>query len=196
MISCLLLSAGLSSRFGTPKALAKFGQETVIEYLQKKILSTAVSEIVIVLGADAHAIKPYLLKHEQIKVVYNKDYNLGQTSSFQTGLRDISPDAAGFMLWPVDYPLIKTETVDLLSRYFVKNIPEILIPVFNNKRGHPPVFHNRLKNEFLKLDHSVGVNTVAHTRAKNVVELAVDDEFILKSFNTREEFDALKKHRL
>ena len=193
MISGILLSAGLSSRFGSPKALAKLNEGTVIEHLQKRILSAGVFEIVIVLGANAQEIKPYLLKHEQIKIVYNKDYNLGQTSSFKAGLKEISPGAAGFMLWPVDYPLIKTETADQLRSYFLKNKPEILIPAFNGQRGHPPVFHARLKDEFLKLADSVGINTVAHARSNNVVELPVDDEFILRSFNTREEFDALKK---
>ena len=89
MISCILLTAGLSNRFRSPKALARLGQDTVIEHLQKTLINTQISDIVIVLGAEAETIKPFLLNHKKIRFVYNKNFNFGQTSSFKTGLTGI-----------------------------------------------------------------------------------------------------------
>ncbi|VAX34845.1 hypothetical protein MNBD_UNCLBAC01-1087, partial [hydrothermal vent metagenome] len=85
MLSCILLSAGASARFGSPKALAKqpSNNRPIIEKIQKTLLKTKIDEIIIVLGAHAESIKPFLLKHKNIKVVYNKDHNFGQTSSFK-----------------------------------------------------------------------------------------------------------------
>src|SRR3990167_701833 len=108
MISCIVLSAGQNSRFGSPKALAKFKGRTVIEHLQIVLIASDLDEIIIVLGAFVNDIKPYLLKHKKIKVVYNKDYNLGQTSSFQTGLKVMDQQSQGVMLLPVDFPLVQT----------------------------------------------------------------------------------------
>ncbi len=51
MVTCILLSAGSSQRFGSPKALAELYDETVLEHLQKMLLATQVGEIIIVLGA-------------------------------------------------------------------------------------------------------------------------------------------------
>ena len=59
MISCILLAAGFSSRFGSPKALAELPGERVIERLQNELLKTQVEEIVAKkiaeLGATAKA---------------------------------------------------------------------------------------------------------------------------------------------
>ena len=193
MISCVLLSAGESSRFGSPKALAKLNHGNVIENIQEKLLQVGVDEIVIVLGAWSQEIKTSLLKHTQIKVVYNKDYNLGQSSSFKVGLQQISPAAEGILLWPVDYPFILQATIQTLVDSFKKDVPLILIPTYQNKKGHPPIFHKRLKNEFLNLDHTKGINTIGQKYEDQVKLFPVNDSAVIKSFNTQEEFNELKQ---
>ena len=192
MISCLLLSAGFSSRFGSPKALARLNGKKLIEHLQELLLATQLHEIIIVLGHGAEQIKPFLFKHKKIKVVYNKDYKFGQTSSFKCGLKEVAAPATGILLFPVDYPLIKKETIDMLISCFKEKSPMALIPSCQDKKGHPPVFAIRLKNEFLALKNSMGINTVIHHHIDDVTLLPVDDAGVLKSFNTKEEFEQLK----
>ena len=192
MVSCLLLSAGFSSRFGSPKALARLGDRTLIEHLQELLLSAQLHEIIIVLGHGAEQIKPFLFKHTKIKVVYNKDYKFGQTSSFKCGLKEVTAAATGILLFPVDYPLIKKETLDILISYFEENKPSILIPSCQDKKGHPPILAAGLKNELLALKDSMGVNAVIHDHADEVTVLPVDDPGVIKSFNTKEEFEKLK----
>ncbi|MFA5060315.1 MAG: nucleotidyltransferase family protein [Candidatus Omnitrophota bacterium] len=192
MISCVLLSAGFSARFGSPKALATFSHETVIGRLQRLLIDSAVDEAIIVLGHDADQIKPHLLEHGKIKVVYNKDYKLGQTSSFKTGLRTTSPHAQGIMLFPVDLPVVKIETVNFLIDQFHKEKPAILIPTYNGKKGHPPIFHSRLKADFLTLDDSAGLNTLQHQFTSETFLTAVHDPGILLSFNTPEELQKIE----
>ena len=192
MISCILLSAGLSSRFGSPKALAKINQKTIVEHIQTTLIEASVGEIVVVLGAQADQIKPFILKHKRIKFVYNKDYNFGQTSSFKIGLENISKKSLGVMLLPVDYPLVKVETIQRLSDFFLNEMPTILLPVFNNKKGHPPIFHSKLTKEFLALDNSLGINTIIHEHPETIL-LPVQDSGVTKTFNTPEEFEKVKE---
>lgn len=193
MITCLLLSAGLSQRFGSPKALAKLNGETVIGHLQKTLLKTQIDEIIVVLGAYADDIKPHLLKHKKLKFVYNKDYNLGQTSSFKTGLANISAQSKGFMLLPVDHPFIKQDTFNILIRYFLENAPRIIIPTYNERKGHPPLFSADLKDEFLALDNETGLNVIAHAHQTETRLFAVEDAGVVESFNTQEEFERLRQ---
>jgi CTP:molybdopterin cytidylyltransferase MocA len=192
ILSCILLSAGLSSRFGVPKALARINHETVIEYLQKLLLATDLTEIIVVLGHRAHLIKPLLFNHKRIRVVHNKDYKLGQTSSFQAGLREISSGAEGIMLFPIDYPMIRKGTLEELIAYFWGKTPTILVPAWQGRRGHPPIFHARIKEELLSLGHFVGVNTIIRRHQTDTVLLPMDDRGVIQSFNTQEEFDQLK----
>ncbi len=192
MISCILLSAGYSSRFGSPKALAQIGDEHAIVKLQNMLIASEVSEVIIVLGAHKSQIKPHLLKHKKVRAVYNKNYNFGQTSSFQCGLDDGDQDSTGYMLLPVDYPFVTRETVDtLISAFLMDQDNKILIPVFDRKKGHPPLFSADLKEEFLNLSQDCGINTVAHRHKDQTRFLDLDDSGIVQTFNTQEELKRL-----
>jgi len=76
---------------------------------------------------------------------------------------------------------------------FLDKYPSLLVPAFNGKKGHPPLFHAKLKSEFLNLDNDAGVNTIAHQHQEDTVVLPVADPGVIKSFNTVEEFAQLKR---
>ena len=195
MISAILLSAGLSERFGSPKALAKINETTrVIETVQRTLLASPINEIIVVLGAFAADIKPFLLKEKRIKSVLNKNYREGQISSFQVGLKRVSSSAQGVLLWPVDYPAVKLNTIEILCDQFLNNDSlKIIIPSFKDHKVHPPIFPIHLKEEFLELDHSQGLNIVAQRHQNITTIYPVDDPGVIKTFNTPEEFEQLKK---
>ncbi len=193
MVSCIILAAGLSSRFGSPKALVEINGEPLIVRLQKEVISSQVTDLIIVTGAHQGAITPFILKHKNIKVVYNKDYKLGQTCSFKIGLRAVSPAAQGIMLLPVDYPLITADLLKDLISSFVSAKPYILIPTYNGKKGHPPLFHYHAKEEILKLPNDVGLNTFEHANITRVLFFPAKDEKCVVSFNTPSEWEDIKK---
>ena len=192
MISCIVLSAGLSSRFGSPKALALINGQTIIEQVQAMLACSNVDEMIIVLGAEFERIKPYILKHKKVKVVYNKDYNLGQTSSFKVGLQSIDKKAKGVMLLPIDFPVIKTETINFLIDEFCSQDPKILIPQYQSRKGHPPIFDVNLKEDFLRLRNDQGLNAVQHQHEKDIVLVETIDSGVTKTFNTKQELDEIK----
>jgi len=191
MNTCILLSAGLSERFGSPKALARIGDITAIELVQKTLLKSCCENIIIVLGASSTLIQPYIFIHSRINVVYNKDYNFGQTSSVQAGWRQADLASEGILLLPVDCPLVQSTTIDKIILSFKNNSQNILIPTYKNKKGHPPIFHQRLKSKILNLPLSHGLNSLFDQYPPQTIE--IEDPGIIKSFNTMEEFEAIKK---
>lgn len=191
MVSCILLAAGSSSRFGSPKPLARIDEQPLIEFTLKKLLKTKVSEIIVVLGAEAKNIKAYVLKEPQIKSVINNNYQLGQTSSFKAGLTALSPQTQGIMLLPIDMPCIKPQTIDLLIDNFLKNPDIILIPAYQNKNGHPTLFPIKLLEEFKDLKNEEPLSSVQHKHASAAIKFPVDDEGAVLSFNTPEELRSL-----
>ena len=190
MITCILLSAGLSERFGSPKALATINGISVIQHVQNTLLQSSCNDIIVVLGAHLKEIEPSIFIHSRIRVVYNKDYFFGQTSSMQTGWRETNSTSRGIMFLPVDCPLIQTDTVNAVIQNFIKNDQDILIPTYQNKKGHPPIFNQRLKSEVLTLPLDKGMNSLFTTYPPKTIE--IDDPGIVKSFNTPEEFEAIQ----
>jgi molybdenum cofactor cytidylyltransferase len=192
MISAVILSAGLSARFGSPKALADFQGEKVITRLQRLLIAAEVSEVIVVLGASADEIRPFILDVPQIRMVVNQQYQLGQTSSFQAALRALKSSTAGILLLPVDYPMIKGETIaGLLARF--RQVPhKILVPAYEGRKGHPPIYPSLLAEEFLSLPPSMGINTVNH-RHQDATELfPCDDPGVIRSFNTKAELTRMQ----
>ncbi len=189
MISCVLLTAGESQRFGSPKALAQIQQKKAIELIQERLVESRVSEIIIVTGAHEELIKPHVFNHSRVSVVHNKDYKFGQTSSFQKGISIVKADSEGFMLLPVDCPFILTKTIDELIETFVQNKPPILIPIFKGRRGHPPIFNSVLKETILALDVHQGMNDFM--RGQHIQNFETTDPGVIQTFNTEEELNKI-----
>jgi molybdenum cofactor cytidylyltransferase len=188
MFGALLLAAGESSRFGSPKALALVQDQPCIQRLTQQLAQSLVEKIIVVLGASAHDIEPYILKHNKIDVVYNKDYKMGQTSSVQVGLRALGENAEGFLLLPVDYPWVLSRTVDVLIQTFREEVPAILIPTYQGRRGHPAIFHSRLRKDILSLNPDEGLNVFARRYPQETALREVVDQGVVATFNTEEEF--------
>ena len=191
MITCILLSAGLSERFGSPKALARIAGNSAIWQLQNTLLQSRCDEIIVVLGAHADQIQPSIFIHSRIRVVYNKHYFFGQTSSVQAGWREANNSSMGVMFLPVDCPLIKSSSIDLIIDHFERHDPDILVPSFQNKKGHPPIFHQRLKSKILNLPMDAGLNSLFALYPPQIID--INDPGIIKSFNTPQEFKEIQK---
>ncbi len=190
MVTCILLSAGLSERFGSPKALAYIGGNTVIQHVQNTLLESSCDEIIVVLGAHARQIQPSIFIHSRIRVVYNKNYNLGQTSSVKAGWREADNSSTGVIFLPVDCPLVQASSICMIIDYFKEHDPDILIPSYRNKKGHPPIFHQRLKSKILNLPMDLGINSLFAEHPPQTIE--IDDRGIIESFNTPEELKKIQ----
>lgn len=192
MVSCIVLSAGESRRFGSPKALAQVRQQPIIDTLCKRLKQSQIAETIIVLGAHKVLIEPYLLKHTGIRVVYNNCYKFGQTSSFQTGLQSVSTHSTGCMLLPVDCPFMTVDTLNQIVNDFLKSPQKILLPSYKCRKGHPPVFPAFLYNEILMLDHNTGLNVFIHEHQTRSRVVEYEDPGIVQTFNTPEELAQYK----
>ncbi len=190
MVTCILLSAGLSERFGSPKALASMGGNTVIQHVQNTLLESSCDEIIVVLGAHARQIQPSIFIHSRIRVVYNKNYNLGQTSSVKAGWREADNSSTGVMFLPVDCPLVQPSSICMIIDYFKEHDPDILVPSYRNKNGHPPIFHQRLKSKVLNLPMDLGLNSLFADHPPQTIE--INDSGIIKNFNTPQEFEEIR----
>lgn len=191
MISCILLCAGLSERFPSIKALAKINGEYIIERFQRNLLATNIGELIIVLGAHRDKIEPFIVKMPQIKVIFNENYSLGQTTSFQKGLLTISEESQGALLLPIDSPFVKGESIYALIEEFFKKQPTILIPTFNSKKGHPPIFNKKIFSEIQSLPPDQGINSIIHKHGHDERTLELNDPGIIDTFNTPQEFQTL-----
>jgi len=90
----------------------------------------------------------------------------------------------------VDCPLVLASSINAVIDRFKKDSPDILIPTYQNKKGHPPIFHQRLKSEILNLPMDSGLNSLFAKHPPQTIE--INDRGITSSFNTPEEFKRIQ----
>ncbi|MBI2839492.1 MAG: nucleotidyltransferase family protein [Acidobacteria bacterium] len=180
----IILAAGESRRMGTPKALLDFGGRTCLDLVIESCMLSGAGAPIVVLGHEAATIRRTI--PADVGVVINLDYERGQTSSLKAGLTAIPSDSDGILLFPVDCPLVRPETIRLLA---LTSRP-IAVPVYGGRRGHPARFSSATLHELRALHDSQPAHVIVHRDPLRVEEVMVDDPGVVTRLNTPEQYVA------
>jgi CTP:molybdopterin cytidylyltransferase MocA len=107
----IILAAGESRRMGFPKALLRYREENFLDTLIG-LFALRCQPVIVVLGAHSDRIREHTLRPATF--VVNADYQRGQTSSMQCGLRAVPTGADGVLFTLVDHPAVAPATLDAL----------------------------------------------------------------------------------
>jgi CTP:molybdopterin cytidylyltransferase MocA len=182
----LILAAGESSRMGSPKALLEFRGETFLDRLIR-CLSTHCAPVIVVLGYEPEVIRAGVRAPDNAVFVLNPDYQRGQFSSMQCGLRAVPEDAEGVVFTPVDHPNIEPATVARL----IDTAAAVAIPQYIGHHGHPVLFSRRLIPEFLALPPDEQAPTVIRRHGSEIRYIDVPDPGILDDVDDPEAYRRL-----
>lgn len=188
--SAIILSAGLSSRMNGFKPLLKFGGVTAVELIVRSFISVGVEDILVIVGHRGEEIIS-LLKNELVRCILNEKYKEGMSSSVVRAVSVIDKDSKGFFLIPVDIPLIKIRTLELLKEEFAKGAKGIIYPKFNGKKGHPPLISTKYKDEIIKNISNGGLREVLRVYEEDSSTIEVIDNGILMDMDTSVDYDNL-----
>jgi CTP:molybdopterin cytidylyltransferase MocA len=191
MLAAVILSGGASRRMGTPKALLPYRGGTFLEHLLKVTDHPRIGWRRVVLGADAQAIAAGV-KLPADEIIVNKNWEAGQLSSIQSGLRSLPAGTDGMLLCLIDHPLISRELVgELLERFYLSG-KAIVLPLYKGRRGHPVIFASRLYEELLSAPLETGARAVVWAHSEEVCEMETSEEGCISNLNNP---DALAKAR-
>lgn len=179
----LILAAGESKRIGSPKALLKIDSETFVERIAYIIGAVGIQDIVVVAGAHYNEIASSL---KNIKVIFNAQYEFGQFSSLQTGLRAIPKETEFVIVWPVDLPLVRKETVATLLQT-VRN--PITVPVYHGKKGHPVIYSAETIKKILSMEPTHTGKDLFEYFKDRITLIDVEDPAVLIDIDTAEDYE-------
>lgn len=147
----LCLAAGASTRMGSPKALLLFDGVPAVRRITETLLAGGCDRVVVVLGADADLIRPAVPVRPEVRIVVNEAWEQGRTGSLRAGLL-ASRDAPGWILHPVDHPLVVAGDVRALTRAWRPGEVPLVRPVHGGRGGHPILLDGSLLDGILALD--------------------------------------------
>jgi CTP:molybdopterin cytidylyltransferase MocA len=116
----LILAAGASSRMGRPKDLLQFEGVTALDLALRNCRDAGCGAPIVVTRTERAAeIRALLARdHAAADVVVNPSPELGQTSSLRIALQALAAKTRAFLVFPVDFPLVRASDVEELCRIF------------------------------------------------------------------------------
>lgn len=175
-VAGIILAAGESRRMGFPKALLRYRAETFLDTLIG-LFAARCQSVIVVLGAHADRIREGTLRPATF--VINPDYQRGQTTSMQCGLRAVPAAAESVLFTLVDHPAVAPATLDALLAAPPTSDTLVRVPRHQGRRGHPIWFSRELIAEFLELPENGAAREIVRTHASHTEFLDVDDAGIL-----------------
>lgn len=194
VISCLVLAAGESTRFPGNKLLYEIKPNiTLLEFLLQSIIGSKVNQIIVVLGFEAEIIKKKIdiLSNDKVHTILNPEYKAGgMSSSIRQGMQLIS-DVEAILITPGDIPLIPSNVFNSVIDHFNTNHPDIIIPTYNNFKGHPILISSKLFSEVRNItEANSGLKEITKTYWKNIEFLPTKNKGILRDVDN---FDDILK---
>jgi len=185
MLAAVILSGGSSSRMGSPKALLPYQGRPFLEHLLEVTVHPQIGERRVVLGAHAESIaKSIDLSADEI--VINDEWERGQLSSIHAAIRSLPAGTEGLLLFLIDHPLISGDLVNELIEQFYVTHANIVLPVYEGRRGHPVIFPASLYDELLQAPMEKGARAVVWAHAEEVLEVPTNEEGCVLNLNDPE----------
>ena len=191
MIPGIVLAAGKSSRMGRTKALLSIGEgETFLSRVVRTLTDGGVEEIVVVVGADADAIRASADRYAMpVRVVDNPDYEQGQLSSLVKGLHAVDrPALTAALVTLIDVPLVAPETVRTLLQEYTAGSALIVRPASRGRHGHPVIFDRALFDELRQANPKEGAKEVVRAYSAEVMNVEMTDEGAFTDIDTPEDY--------
>jgi len=170
MLAAVILSGGASSRMGSPKALVSYQGRPFLEHLLDVTKHPSIGVRRVVLGPDAEAIsKGISLAPDEI--VINHDWEKGQLSSIHAAIRSLPANTDGFLLCPVDHPLVSAVLIGSLIDAFRDTRAPVVVPLYEARRGHPVIFSAAVYDELLNAPMDQGARAVVWAHRNEIQEV-------------------------
>lgn len=191
MISAVVLAAGGSTRFGTPKQLLKMGGRmggrTLLETVVWKFSESRVDEVIVVLGHDSKLIRQKVVLG-RARVVTNRDYEKGLSSSIRVGIEAVHPESRAVILALADQPLISVATIDALVQKYLETGGPVVAPYFRRRRGNPVLLDRKLFPYLKKIEGDSGAKAVIKEHGWKVVKVGVKDPGVLLDIDSKADY--------
>ncbi len=190
-IGIIILSAGNSSRLGSPKQLLPYQHHTLLEHTLKAAKQTQFNPIVLVLGAYAEDI---LTKNteQDINVIINESWELGISSSIALGvlkMHHLAPETTDIIIAVSDQPYISSSIFKALVEERSTSGKKIVASHYSQTMGTPVLLNKKYFDELLLLTGNTGAKPLLKKYPEDVATIPFELGNI--DIDTQKDYDNL-----
>jgi putative nucleotidyltransferase with HDIG domain len=189
-IAAIVLAAGYSSRMAQFKPLLPLAGSTALERSIGVFRAAGVTDVIAVLGHRADELQP-LAERAGARCLRNPHFEQGMFSSVAAGCRALSDRADAAFVLPADIPLVRPHTIRQLAAAFALRGTGIVYPVFEGRRGHPPLIARGILAKAAEDSAAGPLSDLLARHESEAIDLPVADQAIHMDMNTGAEYDDL-----
>ena len=185
----IVLAAGESNRFSKGnKLLFKINHYSILINVIKEICLTNMNNILVVTGFEYKIIQNSLRKYA-VKVIQNKHYSKGISSSISLGIKNLSRNSQAVMICLADMPLIKSANYNQLLSFHHKygGREWITAPRKNQVIGNPIIWGAVYYEELLKLKGDLGGKQILKKFKQNLKFCDVESQSFFIDIDTEKD---------
>ena len=138
-LQIIVLAAGASTRFGTPKQLAAVHGAPLLQLVLSRATAVAGPAVTVVLGAHAAEIAP-ALGRLPVSLVVNRDWSEGIAASIRAGVRSLPGSCAAALLLLADQAGVTSADLQRLADGWRRNPRAIVAAQYAGGHGAPAIF--------------------------------------------------------
>ena len=155
----VVLAAGASRRFGSPKLLARIGGETLLNRAVRAALGARPAGCVVVLGARADELKRRL-RAWPVRIVVNRRWRCGLSSSLRAGIAALPRQAPAALVLLADQVAVGPAELELLLAAWRRAPRAIAASRWGAVLGPPAVFPRRVFGDLRRLRGDAGARAL------------------------------------
>ena len=165
----VLLAAGGSSRMGRTKGLLPYLGRTLIAHAARTALASGAAEVVVVLGADADALRRELAGL-RVRIVVNAGWTEGMGSSLRLGIGALAPDLDGAVVALGDQPRVTPAHLRALAEGLAD--APVVASSYDGVLGAPCAFARAEFARLLKAEGDAGMRAFVRSGEEPVATIA------------------------
>ena len=172
-ITAIILASGKGIRFGMPKAEADFGGATFLEHITQALQQAGITRMHI---ARTYQTQDMLATLRQA------------VAELKTPNQISNAPCTGYLVFPVDFPCVKPNTLKILLDGHLQNPAAIIRPSYYGFSGHPIIIPESLNLD--ADDRGKGLKGIILHSGSHVIDINVDDEGIHRNIIHPEDLQA------
>jgi molybdenum cofactor cytidylyltransferase len=194
MLSMIVLAAGKSTRMrGSNKLLAEIDGTPMIRRVVQAVLDSKVGEVIVVLGWEEEKIRA-ALAGLPCRIVVNRKYEEGQSSSVKVGLAEVNSSARAALILPGDVAMIDARSIDVVVQKYDLGGCTIVVAAHEGRPGHPILFDKQLFPEIERInEETFGLKAVVKKHEHEVCLVEAGSRSVLKDVDTPADLERLGK---